>query len=56
MRPHTAKSAYKLNNGFERGDINKDGDQLPNGEWMTKQSFWLNNSYIMSQLNKNFFD
>lgn len=56
MRPHTAKSAYKLNNGYERGNIQKDGDQLPNGEWMTKQSFWLNNSYIMSQLNKNFFD
>lgn len=56
MRPHTSKSAYKLNNGYERGNIECDGDQLPNGEWMTKQSFWLNNSYILSQLDKHFFD
>ena len=50
IRPHAAKAAYKLNNGFETGDIQKDANELPNGEWMTTQSFWLNNSYILSLL------
>lgn len=50
MRPHATKAAYKLNNGFETGDIHKDANELPNGEWMTTQSFWLNNTYILSQL------
>ena len=50
IRPHAAKAAYKLNNGFETGDIQKDANELPNGEWMTTQSFWLNNTYILSQL------
>ena len=46
VRPHTSKSAYQLNNGFKRGDIEKYADQLPNGEWMTKQCFWFNNTFI----------
>lgn len=50
IRPHAKKAAFKLNNGFEKGDIYGDGDELPNGEYMTKQSLWLNNTYIMSQL------
>lgn len=50
IRPHASKAAYKLNNGFETGDIHKDANELPNGEWMTTQSFWLNNSYILSLL------
>ena len=50
IRPHAGKAAYKLNNGFETGDIHKDANELPNGEWMTTQSFWLNNNYILSQL------
>lgn len=50
MRPHAKKAAYKLNDGYMQGDITTDGDRLPNGEWMTKQSFWLNNKYILSQL------
>ena len=50
IRPHTQQSAYKLNNGFTKGNINRDADQLPNGEWMTTQCLWLNNSYILSQL------
>ena len=27
-----------------------DGDELPDGRWMTHQSFFFNNSYIISQL------
>ena len=50
IRPHAAKAAYKLNNGYMIGDIQKNANQLPNGEWMTAQSFWLNNNYILSQL------
>ena len=50
IRPHTSKSAYKLNNSYTKGDISKDGDQLPNGEWMTKQCLWLNNSYLITEL------
>lgn len=46
VRPHANRSAYKLKNGFIKGNIFKDGDELPNGEWMTKQCFWLNNTYI----------
>ena len=48
MRPHTALSAYKLNDGFSKGNFEKHGCQLPDGQWMTKQSFWLNNDYILS--------
>ncbi len=47
MRPHTSCSAYKLNDGFEKGDIGKDACQLPDGQWMTKQSFWLNHDYVL---------
>ena len=46
VRPHTNKAAYKLKNGYQKGDISKHADQLPNGEWMTKQCFWFNNTYI----------
>lgn len=30
--------------------------ELPDGRQYPKQCFWLNNSYILSQLNKRFFD
>ena len=48
--PHSRKAAYKLNNGFTIGDINKDANELPDGRWMTTQSFWLNSKYILKQL------
>lgn len=46
VRPHTSRSAYRLADGTEIGDVERDGDRLPDGQWMTKQSFWLNNDYI----------
>lgn len=49
MRPHAQQAYYKLNNGFTKGK-EKDGDELPDGQYMTKQSFWINNSYIISIL------
>ena len=50
VRPHAAKAAYSLKDGFKYGDIQKDANELPDGQWMTTQSFWLNNDYILSQL------
>lgn len=50
LRPKASKSAYLLDNGYSCGNVKKDGDQLPNGEWMTKQCFWLNNDYVLKQI------
>lgn len=52
VRPHSAESAYKLHNGVKFGNLHRDADELPDGQYMTKQSFWLNNSYIFEQLFK----
>lgn len=46
VRPHTSKAAYLLKDGTHIGNIKSHGDKLPNGEWMTKQCFWLNASYV----------
>ena len=51
IRPHAQKSAYIFANGDIIGNPLKDANELPDGQWMTTQSFWLNNSYILSQLN-----
>lgn len=50
LRPHAKKAAYKLKDGFLEGNIERDADELPNGEWMTKQSFWLNRDYVLKQI------
>lgn len=50
IRPHAQKAAYKLHTGYVSGNVSGDANELPNGEWMTNQSFWINNSYILSQL------
>ena len=54
IRPHAQKSAYRFSNGQIIGDINKNANELPDGQWMTTQSFWINNSYILKQLNPDF--
>lgn len=36
------------------GRDSKDVDELPDGRYFTKQSFWLNNTYILSQINMEF--
>lgn len=56
IRPHARKAAYKLNNGFTIGNINKDANELPDGQWMTTQSFWLNSKYILKQIKGEFLD
>lgn len=56
IRPHAQKSAYKFINGEIIGDIYRNANELPDGQWMTTQSFWINNSYIIKQLDKNLIE
>lgn len=51
VRPHATKAAYRFNNGEEYGNVDRDANILPNGEYMTTQSFWINNDYVLKQLN-----
>lgn len=53
VRPHAQKSAFKFANGQVVGNLNRDANELPDGQWMTTQSFWINNSYITNQLFKS---
>ncbi len=50
VRPKSAKSAYRFGD-ISIGDLS-DAYQLPDGRWMTKQCFWLNNSYVREQIEK----
>jgi len=50
IRPHTAKRAYILSSGEIIGNAKKHANELPDGQWMTTQSFWINNDYILSQI------
>ena len=51
IRPHAQKAAYKLHDGTIIGNYLKDANILPNGDYMTTQSFWINNEYILKQIN-----
>ncbi|OUP06547.1 Sau3AI family type II restriction endonuclease [Collinsella sp. An2] len=51
VRPHAQKAAYKLSDGTVIGDIERNASRLPDGRWMTRQSFWFNNKYLLSILN-----
>ena len=48
IRPHTNKAYYRFD-GYENGNPSN-GNELPDGRWMTTQCFWLNNSYVKSIL------
>lgn len=50
MRPHATKAAYRFKTGEEYGNVERDANILPNGEYMTTQSFWINNGYILKQI------
>lgn len=52
IRPHAQKSAYKFLDGTIIGNIERDANELPDGQWMTTQSFWINNTYILEQILK----
>lgn len=48
IRPHAAKSAFKFKDGTIVGNL-ANADELPDGQWMTKQSFWINKDYLIKQ-------
>lgn len=51
VRPHASKSFYRDLDGTTYGTGSKeDANELPDGRLMTTQSFWLNNDYILKQL------
>ena len=52
IRPHAKNTYYEFEDGsiFGKGKRNEDGDELPDGRWMTRQSFFFNGTYIVSQL------
>ena len=52
VRPHANRAAYKFEDGTIIGDINKDANPLPNGQWMTNQCFWFNKSYLREIINR----
>ena len=57
IRPHTQKRYYQFADGSIIGNGSlADSDLLPDGQRMTKQSFWLNNTYILEVINKEICD
>ena len=51
IRPHAKKSYYVFQDGRCHGSGRiSDSDELPDGSRMTIQSFWLNNTYLLSQI------
>lgn len=57
LRPKAKKSAYSVfinNELYERGDLVHDSVELPDGQRMTKQCFWINKEYIIDQLEDRF--
>ena len=53
IRPHTNNRYYVLEDGEIIGENPVDGDRLPDGRAMTKQGFWFNNNYVISQLDED---
>ena len=54
IRPHANQSYYILSDGSTVGSGRLgDTDILPDGQRMTKQAYWLNRSYIDSQIDAN---
>ena len=50
LRPHAQRSAYVIN-GIKYGNgTESDMDELPNGDKMTKQCFWLNKTYVLKNI------
>ena len=51
VRPHAQKAAYLINGKeYGNGVLKRDSDILPDGNRMTKQCFWLNNDYVLKQI------
>lgn len=50
LRPHAQRSAYFIDGKRYGNGTDGDMDELPNGDKMTKQCFWLNKEYILSEI------
>lgn len=50
VRAHAKKAIYRFDEGEEYGNVERAANTLPNGEDMTTQNFWVNNSYILGQI------
>jgi DNA mismatch repair protein MutH len=50
VRPRASQAAYRLEDGTIIGNIERDAEELPDHRWMTRQAFWLNNSYLLKQI------
>jgi hypothetical protein len=50
VRPRAQRAAYRLADGTEVGNVERDAEPLPDGRWMTRQAFWLNSDYMLAQI------
>ena len=50
LRPHAQRPAYFIDGKRYGNGTDGDMDELPNGDKMTKQCFWLNKEYILSEI------
>lgn len=50
VRPRATRAAYRLEDGTELGNVERDAEELPDGRWMTRQAFWLNSGYLLRQV------
>ena len=47
IRPSAKKAAYRFTDGRpDVGNVERDANQLPDGQWMTSQAFWLNTDLL----------
>jgi DNA mismatch repair protein MutH len=55
VRPHTAKSYFESIDGTIIGSGSRsNANQLPDGTWLTNYCFWINNDYILTQIESLF--
>lgn len=51
IRPSANNAAYQFTDDRPaRGNVEADAERLPDGQWMTKQAFWLNKDYVKNLL------
>ncbi len=50
IRPHASRSYYVIGGKKYGNGSESDSDLLPNGDRIVKQAYWLNRSYVESQL------
>lgn len=54
VRPHAQKRYFEFTDGTIIGDGTRaDANQLPDGTWMPHYSFWINNDYVLDQLDES---